>query len=116
MLCALHAACFTHCIFTHPLQVRNQESGVPQLVAVSSAVSFESLRLTIHSYSADWLYQGLLYIFSGTIKRQVEEALDGAMHTVRAADSVVVQHYCTCCCARNSGAMYMSSSSGNSGG
>jgi hypothetical protein len=63
-------------------QVRNQESGIPQLVAVSSAVSFESLDLTIHSYSADWLYQGLLYIFSGTIKRQVEEALDGAMHTV----------------------------------
>ncbi|KAF6254202.1 phosphorylated CTD interacting factor 1 WW domain-containing protein [Scenedesmus sp. NREL 46B-D3] len=61
--------------------VRNQESGVPQLVAVSSAVSFESLGLTIHSYSADWLYQGLLYIFSGTIKRQIEEALDGAMHT-----------------------------------
>jgi molecular chaperone DnaK (HSP70) len=72
-------------------QVRNQESGVPQLVAVSSAVSFDTLDLTIHSYSADWLYQALLYIFSGTIKRQVEEALDGAMHTVSVAVIVFFQ-------------------------
>jgi hypothetical protein len=67
----------------HLVQVRNQEAGAPQLVAVSSAVSFVSLNLTIHSYSADWLYQALLFIFSGTIKRQIEEALDSAVHTVR---------------------------------
>ena len=63
--------------------MRNQESGAPQLVAVSSAVGFGSLNLTIHSYSADWLYQALLFIFSGTIKRQIEEAVDSAVHTVR---------------------------------
>jgi hypothetical protein len=69
----------------HYRQVRNQESGVPQLVAVSSAVGFGSLDLSIHSYSADWLYQALLYIFSGVIQRQIEEAVNNAMHTVRTA-------------------------------
>lgn len=64
-------------------QVRNQESGSPQLVAVSSAVGFGSLDLSIHSYSADWLYQALLYIFSGVIRSQIEEAVNNAMHTVR---------------------------------
>jgi hypothetical protein len=64
------------------VQVRNQESGVPQLVAVSSAVGFGSLNLSIHSYSADWLYQALLYVFSGVIKKQIEEAVNNAMHTV----------------------------------
>lgn len=61
--------------------VRNQESGVPQLVAVSSAVGFGSLDLSIHSYSADWLYQALLYVFSGVIQREIEEAVNNAMHT-----------------------------------
>lgn len=60
---------------------------MPQLVAVSSAVGFGSLDLSIHSYSADWLYQALLYIFSGVIQRQIEEAVNNAMHTVRIAQS-----------------------------
>lgn len=60
---------------------------MPQLVAVSSAAAFGSLNLSIHSYSADWLYQALLYIFSGVIQRQIEEAVNTAMHTVRAAAS-----------------------------
>jgi hypothetical protein len=55
---------------------------VPQLVAVSSAVGFGSLDLSIHSYSADWLYQALLYVFSGVIRSQIEGAVDNAMHTV----------------------------------
>lgn len=55
---------------------------MPQLVAVSSAVGFGALNLDIHSYSADWLYQAMLFIFSGTIKSQVEEAIDSAVHTV----------------------------------
>lgn len=63
-------------------QVRNQESGSPQLVAVSSAVGFGNLDLSIHSYSADWLYQALLYVFSGVIRSQIEGAVDNAMHTV----------------------------------
>lgn len=62
--------------------VRNQEAGVPQLVTVSSGIGFDALELTIHSYSVDWLYQALLYVFSGTIKKQIEQALDGALHTV----------------------------------
>jgi hypothetical protein len=43
------------------------------------------MELTIHSYSVDWLYQALLYIFSGTIKKQIEEAMDNALHTVGGA-------------------------------
>jgi hypothetical protein len=55
---------------------------VPQLVTVSSSIGFQAMELTIHSYSVDWLYQALLYIFSGTIKKQIEEAMDNALHTV----------------------------------
>jgi len=39
------------------------------------------MELTIHSYSVDWLYQALLYIFKGVIKSQIEGALDNALHT-----------------------------------
>jgi hypothetical protein len=62
--------------------VRNQEAGAPQLITVSNSISFESMELTIHSYSVDWLYQALLYIFKGVIKAQIEGALDSALHTV----------------------------------
>ncbi len=65
--------------------VRNQESGVPQIVTVSSNVGFEALDLNIHSFSVDWLYQGLLFVFSGNIKHQIEDAVDGALHTVSGA-------------------------------
>ena len=41
--------------------------------------------LQIHSFSVDWLYQAVLYIFSGTIKHQIEEGLGRAVHTVRGA-------------------------------
>lgn len=75
---ALSAAC----VVLIRCQVRNQESGSPQLVAVSSAVGFGNLDLSIHSYSADWLYQALLYVFSGVIRSQIEGAVDNAMHTV----------------------------------
>lgn len=76
-------------------QVRNQEAGVPQLVAVSSAVGFGALNLDIHSYSADWLYQAMLFIFSGTIKSQIEQALDSAVHTVGGNGAA-------CCCSARS--------------
>jgi hypothetical protein len=79
-------------LFYNSMQVRNQESGVPQLVAVSSAVGFGSLDLSIHSYSADWLYQALLYVFSGVIKSQIEEAVNNAMHTVSVFDVDYAMH------------------------
>lgn len=81
-------------------QVRNQEAGVPQLIAVSSAVGFGALNLDIHSYSADWLYQAMLFIFSGTIKSQVEEALDSAVHTVSIHGVVMLlETICVSVCA-----------------
>jgi len=64
--------------------VRNQEAGAPQLVPVSSGVAFQDLQLTVHAASADWLYQALLYVFNGAVRRQIEGAMDDALRTVSA--------------------------------
>ncbi|GBF96808.1 hypothetical protein Rsub_09664 [Raphidocelis subcapitata] len=61
--------------------VRNQEAGAPQLVPVSSAVAFRDLSLSLRAASADWLYQALLFVFSGAVRRQIEAAMDDALRT-----------------------------------
>jgi hypothetical protein len=62
--------------------VRNQEAGAPQVVPVSSAATFADLSLSVRAASADWLYQALLYVFSGAVRRQIEAAVDDALRTV----------------------------------
>ncbi|KAI8463303.1 MAG: hypothetical protein J3K34DRAFT_527110 [Monoraphidium minutum] len=61
--------------------VRNQEGGAPQLVPVSSGIAFEDLRLSVKAASADWLYQALLYVFQGAVRRNIEAAMDDALRT-----------------------------------
>jgi hypothetical protein len=58
-------------------------SGAPQVVFVSSGVAFAGLQLSVRAASADWLYQALLYVFSGAVRRQIEAAADDALRTVR---------------------------------
>lgn len=61
-------------------------SGAPEVRTVSTGVSFESLDLEIHSFSVDWMYQTLMYLFSGSVKQQIEDGIAGALrHDVPAA-------------------------------
>ena len=59
--------------------------GAPQVVVVSGGAAFAGLRLAVRADSADWLYQALLLVFGGAVRRQIEAAVDDALRTVRRA-------------------------------
>jgi len=53
--------------------------SLPEIVTVSSDLRFESVQLTVHAASADWLYQALLYLFGRATRGAIEGALARAL-------------------------------------
>lgn len=52
---------------------------MPEIVTVSSSLRFDTVQLTVHSSSADWLYRALLYVFGRSTRAAIEGALARAL-------------------------------------
>lgn len=59
--------------------VKTETKGIPHVQTATASFSFDSLDLDVHSYSFDWLYQALLFLFSGTIKDNIEGHVHDAL-------------------------------------
>jgi hypothetical protein len=92
--------------------VKTETKGIPHVQTATASFSFDSLDLDVHSYSFDWLYQALLFLFSGTIKDNIEGHVhDALLNDVPVAINDVLdtlpaqvrcfmgtrKHVCMCC-------------------
>jgi len=55
------------------------ESGQPHIIVDAADSSFNEVELVIHSYSADWLYQAVLSLFNGQIRKAVQSGIQSAL-------------------------------------